>query len=388
MPDGVPEISVSGLEIDGIQVHVYLGPKPRFGVSDVVASSRYVDHRFKLEFKHTPDPGDTQYKGCNFLEVWATRRRDGLSADFFEAIVSNSDGARNKAVAMSDSERRFLLPYIEAVAGALALRIHRQLVLVVIDEQPLVFVPGSSPAYSIACPIIENLESVKGGPSLGQALEQLTCHVHEYVVASAALDWLQDSWRAREPEMTFLALFTALETLLNLQPSPPSHKAATAEYRKIRKLIKAHAAKDEAEGLVRVFNALTEKQKPSLRARFEHLASTVKVDGWEDDVKAFESFNRIRNDLVHRGQKAVSLVCSVSEDEVRGLEDLAERYISLGIFGDTRVYHHRFRIHRTIPRSDARSQSENPGPGRCVSSTRRGTRCTRRSAEGITAQAL
>ncbi len=65
--------------------------------------------------------------------------------------------------------------------------------------------------------------------------------------------------------------------------------------------------------------------------------------GWENDIIAFRKFNRIRNSLVHQGNSNLDLQVPVSEDEVRQLEDLAERYVSLALFGDGRVYTSQYR---------------------------------------------
>ena len=48
-------------------------------------------------------------------------------------------------------------------------------------------------------------------------------------------------------------------------------------------------------------NRLMERQRPSLEARFEELASRARLAGWQGDVQAFRLFNRIRNALLHRG---------------------------------------------------------------------------------------
>ena len=78
------------------------------------------------------------------------------------------------------------------------------------------------------------------------------------------------------------------------------------------------------------------------------------MPGWEQDVTAFRKFNRIRNSLMHQGEPGVQLVVSVSDEEVRQLEDLTERYVSYKLFGDGVVYSTRWRSVR----------SSTPSPGK------------------------
>ena len=58
---------------------------------------------------------------------------------------------------------------------------------------------------------------------------------------------------------------------------------------------------------------------------------------WEADVSAFRKFNRIRNDLLHRGEDRIELQVDVGE-ETRQLEDLLERYICFALFQNMDVY--------------------------------------------------
>jgi hypothetical protein len=60
-------------------------------------------------------------------------------------------------------------------------------------------------------------------------------------------------------------------------------------------------------------------------------------------VAAFVQFNKLRNALMHQGEPGVELIVSVGDEEVRQLEDLVERYVCHRLFGDSAVYHTKYR---------------------------------------------
>lgn len=149
------------------------------------------------------------------------------------------------------------------------------------------------------------------------------------------------AWHESDPVFKFVALFIPLEFML------AGHSRGGSEVLKehagnIRRLIRRHAGADR-EALLSFFSALVEAQRPSLPSRFEHLAREAEMPGWQADVEAFRRFNNLRNKLLHRGVRAVSLQVPISEDATRYLEDIVERYVSYATFGDARVYPSRWR---------------------------------------------
>ena len=80
------------------------------------------------------------------------------------------------------------------------------------------------------------------------------------------------------------------------------------------------------------------RRPPSLLARFTALAALFALDGWEQDVESLGVLNTRRNAMVHRGARQVTTHVAVSDEEVRTLEDIVERYISLACYGDANVY--------------------------------------------------
>ena len=82
---------------------------------------------------------------------------------------------------------------------------------------------------------------------------------------------------------------------------------------------------------------------PTLDERFEDLAKTAKLPGWEADIEAFKKYKRMRNMLIHGSDKDVQQKLSVGQEEVRTLEDLVERYVNYALFRDNKVYRSRWR---------------------------------------------
>jgi len=62
-------------------------------------------------------------------------------------------------------------------------------------------------------------------------------------------------------------------------------------------------------------------------------------------VKAFKKFNRMRNLLLHTGNKRLSTHIDFEQNS-RTLEDLVERYVALEIVGNPTVYQSRHRPQR------------------------------------------
>ncbi len=111
----------------------------------------------------------------------------------------------------------------------------------------------------------------------------------------------------------------------------------------LQNLIVAYAGEDkEKEALKNLLDKLVKNQKPSLIDRFTIFAEQAKMPGWKSDIKAFKKFNRIRNDLFHRGDPHVKIHVTIGEEEILALEDLTERYVNYFLFQDTVVYQSRF----------------------------------------------
>lgn len=156
------------------------------------------------------------------------------------------------------------------------------------------------------------------------------------------LGWLIRAWAERDTIAKFNALFIPLEMILDgvsgtLSEDLSSHIQALQDF------IQAQAG-EETERLTQSLKGVTSKIRPSLIDRFNVFAEQAKMPGWENDKTAFKKFNRIRNDLLHRGDPNVKIHVSVGEveEEVLALENLTERYVNYYLFGDNNVYQSRF----------------------------------------------
>ena len=153
--------------------------------------------------------------------------------------------------------------------------------------------------------------------------------------ASEVLAWLLRAWSAEDPVLKFVSLFTPLESVM--PPMPPDKKAK--EFKENRDKIFS-LIRDHADGLDKANLRMLVKDVPSppLAKRFENWASSAILPGWENDIVAFNKFSGMSNSLLHRGEPDVKFEVDILPDDVRTLEDITERYVSLALFGDANVY--------------------------------------------------
>ena len=137
-------------------------------------------------------------------------------------------------------------------------------------------------------------------------------------------------------------LFIPLEAVI--QSTPELAAEAVRELNAIKEIVEQSGSKDKAE-LISFIDRTKTKFNPTLNARFEELAKKHALPGWELDVEAFKKFNRMRNLLLHMGNKRLSTHINF-EQNTRTLEDLVERYVALEIVGTPTVYQSSHRPHR------------------------------------------
>jgi hypothetical protein len=154
----------------------------------------------------------------------------------------------------------------------------------------------------------------------------------DFVFNTPALSWLLRAWNRRDPVDEFVALFIPLEIIM--QGYKPNVVKDTGSATKIRTLLRAHSG-SEAEALIKYFDELLRKQMPpSLASRFEAMARASKFSCWEADVENFRRFTRIRNALVHRGDRYVETTESLQKKDIRALEELVTRYMNWALLRD------------------------------------------------------
>lgn len=296
-------------------------------------------------FELNRDASASSYPRHFFTEV-VTLLDVVVDPEVSDRFHSQQPGSEQALLAVVEQHRERLIEVLDLVAGVIGLRFHRQFVLEVISEDPVVLRGTDDFAHSFIGPYVEILEDItltQVGeqvladllPSIGQADDRARG------TAAAAFSWLLRAWAERDSVSKFVALFIPLEIILNNRGGlPPEIREAT---RQIRRIVSEHGGA-QRDDLLTVFDRLADGLRPSLVQRFEQLARDHGQDGWDADVEAFRLFNRSRNRLLHRGDPAVQLMVQVpTEDQVHALEDLVERYISLEFFNDATVYQSRWR---------------------------------------------
>ncbi len=196
----------------------------------------------------------------------------------------------------------------------------------------------ASSAVSPALDVLERVSLTKQGVEELRRLPRLAeiARSGSQSVGSVALSWLMRAWREPDPVSRFLALFTPLEMVLQGYgggEQPEAERRAAS----MRHLLATHDGENKEE-LLRYFEHLVKLQRPGLPAWFRQMAQRAGMPGWERDADAFHRFNQLRNALLHRGDPGIRLVVAVSDEEVRQLQDIVERYVSQSLFGDGAVY--------------------------------------------------
>jgi hypothetical protein len=275
-----------------------------------------------------------------FLEVAVWKEVD-IPDDLLRAFRKRQPEATNQLLAIAEQNKESFVTTITLLAGTIGLRFHQQFVIEVVNENPFVLRGEDDFEISTASPAVRNLNTVSASTTNTQALSdllQLIGRAPESARAFAAnaLGWLIRAWYQHDSVSQFLMFFIALEFVLEgISGSLQAGFQEMAE--KVHRLIQSYAG-DDRETLERFWSQAIRQQRPSLNSRFEELARTAGLPGWEQDIAAFRTFNKMRNDLLHQGEPGVRISVSVTEDEVRHFQDLVERYVSFRVFGDALVY--------------------------------------------------
>jgi hypothetical protein len=332
---------------NGLHAEVYLGPRPRFGIQ-IDQSDRYFipeQRCLLLRSEHHKDPSTSGYPRSFFTEVSCLRESDvpeAVSADFW----ARKPGAEKPLIALANQHIKEFKAAADLIAGTIGLRFHRQFVLLLLNENVVALLDDGDYAFETVGSPVELLESLSLNPTGVEALNGLLPGLASGgqplpSPGSAVRWWLMRAWAERDPVSQFTALFVPLEMILQgvkVADAGDAERRAEA----IRQLIAVHGGEMKEE-LLKFFEHLAKLRGPSLNERFRHMAQGFAMPGWEQDAEAFAKFNRTRNLLLHRGEPSVELIVDVSEEEVRQLEDLVERYVCFALFGDAAVYQTRNR---------------------------------------------
>lgn len=214
-------------------------------------------------------------------------------------------------------------------AGSLGLRVNAELVCVPIYDVDQRYLFLNKATYAIQTGFgIEIRQTVKiehsgtGRITLKEEALKLEGK-NKLERAAECLAWFLRGWAAEDYVLRFISFFTALEPIV-----PPPLKSDTEKFRSARKrvskLVKRHARKED-KALLAFLKDL--KASVSLTTRFNRVATEAKLDNWESDIVAFKRFYEIRNNLLHRGDASIASEPLVNNEDLRGLEFIAQKYV-------------------------------------------------------------
>lgn len=334
-------------------VRIYLGPRPKFGIT-VIRGDKYVvpgEQSLMLQAEIKKDATESSYPRRFFLETLCWKDIE-VREELSKAFRANEKDAHNELLRLAEREAEVFHAAVDLIAGTIGLRFHRQFVIELINENFVTRRSDEDWPLRQTGPSLEMLEPITLNPTGMQAVAELLSAVGKakqdaQKFGARVLHWLIRAWPERDTISKFMFLFIPIEIILEAH-SGKVQEGATEQADAVRQLIGTHGGEKQSQ-LLEFFNSVMERQGPSLQARFEEMASEAQLNGWQRDVKAFKLFNRVRNDLLHRGDPEVKMLVSVGQEEVRQLEDLVERYVCYVLFRDERVYQSRWRTKKGAP---------------------------------------
>jgi hypothetical protein len=333
---------------DHLQVEIYMGNKPKFGITVEAGHEAYIipGEQSKIgNYAYHADATQSPYPRSFFTEIICSHELE-VTDDLFNAFYRDEQPAIQELLRIAESRADEYQMVSDFFSGILGLRFHPQFILKLLNENFVAF-HNEKQGFNFASSAVQILEGIQVNevgisiieqffPAIGKAERKVMQS------SSEILSWLIRAWTERDIVSKFNALFIPIEMVLEgIQGEIPEDERLQME--KLHTLIGIYGRDDkEKEALISFLDKLVKSQRPSLIDRFNIFAEDAKMPGWEKDIQAFKKFNRIRNSLIHRGDPKVKIHIKIGEEEVRALEDLTERYVNYYLFQDTAVYQSRF----------------------------------------------
>jgi hypothetical protein len=323
-----------------MDVEAYMGPNPRHIILRFrVGPSQPKDHKIRkreLKQRGYDLPPSERFPADFYTELVATQAieiDDALAAAFH----GRDQAARSEMLRRAREKESSFISALDYVAGILGLRFNTLLVRTPIIEQRYAYRDNDAP-YAVSASLRFNVRGTyKCDPSdygLKASKNRVPTLRREWTWEKAAevLAWLLRAWAAEDPVLEFVSLFIPLECVIPKLPILGRHTWDRNRSAVLAIIEKEVSPQDRNE----LSKFLTDLRSPPpvLTSRFKEWATNATLPGWEQDVSAFTQFNKMRNSLVHAGNKRVKSRISVAADDVRTLEDIAARYVSLALFGD------------------------------------------------------
>ncbi len=327
-----------------LQVEVYMGAKPKFGILIEKDHDDYLIPGSKAsigQYSYHLDATESLYLRSFFTEIACLRELE-VTADLSEAFHRNDPQASNELlqlVAKDEDEYRVVA---DLISGIIGLRFHPQFVMKLLNEN---FIALRETDHAITLPSspIQTLEGIQlntpGIDHMSHLFPAISSITDKQIRSTGKiLGWLMRAWAEKDDVSKFNALFIPIEMILEgIKGEMPQDQREQIE--RLENLIDTYCGEDkEKEVLKGLLARLVKSQRPSLIDRFNIFAEQAKLPGWKNDIKAFKKFNGIRNSLLHRGDPNVRTHVTVGENEIHALEDLTERYVNFALFRDSAVY--------------------------------------------------
>lgn len=336
-------------KIGDVEIFVYMGAKPKRGIAIYSNVGKYIfpegiSPMGNMEYQK--DASLSNYPRNFFTEIQCTKQID-VPLELSVAFHNRVPDANEEILKLAVKETKDFRELADLVAGIIGLRFHRQFVLEAINENVFAIKDDKDWVPSINGPVLEMLDDIKLNaigikalPSILSGLGNAPVDAREFGIT--IFGWMLRAWVERDIISKFTALFIPLEIILaGYGKENETYKDKLRAYEKMREIISKHS-REESEFLLKSFDGLVRSYGPSLVSRFEELANSAKLDGFENHIVAFRRFNKIRNKLVHQGDPNVQLEVTISEEnleeETQQLEDLVERYVAWTLFRDQVVY--------------------------------------------------
>ncbi len=328
---------------DKVIVTAYIGPKARHLImTGSIAPPEPIDKtkpRKPTRARGREFPSPELFPADLYVELIASQEasvEDELAAAFY----SKKSEARDKVLRIAEGQKALFDSALDYVAGVVGLRLNYQFINKPIDSQCFAYRRKGEPyafSFSIEHTTLEACQLDLSESTKPDFKGRFPRPTRDWQDSSKVLAWLLRAWSASDPIQRFVSLFIPLECVI---PPIPKAELKASEWGKQRTallaLANAHEDKSERKRLTGlVGTALT---SPPLIQRFTHWATNAALPGWKDDIIAFKRFYQMRNHLVHRGTSAVELRVTLESKDVKSLEDITERYVSLAILGEANVY--------------------------------------------------
>jgi len=327
-----------------IDVEAYVGPNPRhiiLGFKVGPPQPKAPEVRDRLARARGYDwPPPEKFPADLYTELAATEEiqvDDALAV----AFQARDKAARDEMLRRAAEREPSLTTALDYVAGVLGLCLHSLFVRTPIVEQHYAYRAEGAP-YAIGTNMSLKVRATyqwdvsDAGLTVTKSRMPTLRRGRTWEKAAEVLAWLLRAWAAEDPVLEFVSLFIPLERVI--PELPPMGKDAWDQKRSaILAIIEKEASAQDRNELSKFLTDLRSPPSP-LASRFKRWATDAALPGWEQDIVAFTQFNKMRNLLVHAGNRRVKSHITVAADDVRTLEDMAARYVSLALFGDANVY--------------------------------------------------